>query len=226
MDIILEANNLEKIYDTGNSLTHAVNKVSLMIEKGEKVAITGPSGCGKSTLLHMLGLIILPTYGHVIIQNQNSESLNHSQRAKFRNKFFGYVVQDFALIEENTVYENIEIPLLYREKKMKKSIRVSKVEDILHQVGLSVKINEKVKNLSGGQRQRVAIARAIINEPEIILADEPTGSLDSGVSQEMFSLLNSLVLGGKTLVMVTHNEELAKMCDRQIKMLDGAVISE
>ncbi len=225
MDTIIKLENLVKIYDNGRSKTHAVNGVSLDIQRGEKVAIIGPSGCGKSTLLNLIGLIIKPSEGHIIILDKNANELNENQKARYRNQLFGYVVQDFALVEESTVYENVEIPLLYAQKRIRKTIRKQKVEAVLQKVGLSIKINEKVKNLSGGQRQRVAIARAIVNDPEIILADEPTGSLDSEISKNMFSLLNNLVKEGKTLVMVTHNTDLAKSCDRQVLMLDGTIIS-
>ena len=193
MSNLLKATELRKEYVHGKSKTLAVKNVSLAINKGEMVAVTGPSGCGKTTLLNMLGLIVKPTSGKIIIDSQDTELLTNKRRAIYRNKMFGYIVQDFALIEDYTVFENIEIPLLYSEDKMSKAKRKKIIVDILEQVGLSGKSGEKAVNLSGGQRQRVAIARAIVNDPQIILADEPTGSLDSKTSADILELLCKFV---------------------------------
>lgn len=224
MEAMIEAIELKKEYISGKNKTMAINNISLTINRGEMIAIIGPSGCGKTTLLNMLGLIVRPTSGKIIIDNRETETLSEKERAKYRNKMFGYVVQDFALVEDYTVFENIEIPLLYSSVKMSKAKRKKMIEDVLEQVGLSGKIREKAKNLSGGQRQRVAIARAIVNDPEIILADEPTGSLDSKTGKEIINLLMTLVAKGKTLVLVTHDDSIAQKCDKQIKMFDGKII--
>lgn len=224
MEVIIKANNLKKVYRDGDHMNEAVKGVSIEIYLGEKVAITGPSGCGKTTLLNMLGLVIRPTDGSLYIKGEETSQLSSKKCAQYRNSMFGYVVQDFALIEEESVYENIEIPLIYSEKKKRKSERRALIDDLLRKLGLEDKGNQKVKKLSGGQRQRVAIARAMINNPQIILADEPTGALDSQNANEVFQILNSLIEKGKTLILITHNEELAKRCDRQIRMLDGNIM--
>ncbi|SES70170.1 ABC transporter ATP-binding protein [Anaerobranca gottschalkii] len=223
MEVIIKAMEVKKEYLTGKNKTLAINNISFDVFKGEKLAITGPSGCGKTTLLNILGLIVKPTSGNIIIDSKEISSFKERERARYRNKYFGYIVQDFALIEEFTVYENIEIPLLYTSEKVPRSRRRKLISELLTQVGLEVKINEKVKNLSGGQRQRVAIARAIVNDPEIILADEPTGSLDSKTGEEIMTILDNLVQLGKTLILITHDNGLAQSCDRQIKLLDGKI---
>lgn len=226
MGPILVAEALRKEYANGKNRTLAVDGISLSVRQGEKIAVTGPSGCGKTTLLNMLGLIIPPTQGSIQVNMKNATRLSDKERAAYRNKFFGYIVQEFALIESSTVFENIEIPLLYAQKKPGKSQRRMLIASLVEQMGLSVKMNEKVKNLSGGQRQRVAIARAIVNDPQIILADEPTGALDSDTSNEIFALLEQLVTRGKTLILVTHNLELAARCQRQVTLKDGQKLED
>lgn len=224
MDTILRATRLKKEYIQGSNKILAVRDVSITLKKGEMTAITGPSGCGKTTLINMIGLLVKPSEGNIIIEKKHAETLSVKELAYYRNKMFGYVVQDFALVEDYTVYENIEIPLVYSSNKLSKAKRKEKIKMILGQVGLSIKIDEKVSNLSGGQRQRVAIARAIINDPQIILADEPTGSLDSATSSEIIFLLETLVDKGKTLLLVTHDDKVATRCQEQIKMRDGLIL--
>ena len=224
MEPLLKAIELRKEYTHGNSKTLAVKNISLDINRGEKIAITGPSGCGKTTLLNMIGLIVRPTSGKIIINSEDIKSLSNKNQARYRNNMFGYIVQDFSLVEDYTVFENIEIPLLYSPTRISKMMRKKVISEILEQVGLSIKIDERVANLSGGQRQRVAIARAIVNDPQIILADEPTGSLDSKTSEGVLELLSNLVLKGKTLILVTHDENLAQKCDRQIRIIDGTEV--
>jgi len=224
VDSVIEIRRLKKEYLAGENRIEAVRDISCCFEIGESVAITGVSGCGKTTLINMIGLVIQPTQGQVIINGVDSTNLTHKQRANYRNKIFGYVVQDFALVEDYTAFHNIEIPLLYSVEKMRKSERKRRILAGLEQVGLLEFATTKVRNLSGGQRQRVAIARAIINDPQIILADEPTGSLDSQNTEEVLHLLHSLVAQGKTLLLVTHDQELAQQCQRQIKMADGKLV--
>ncbi|WP_350344460.1 ABC transporter ATP-binding protein [Proteinivorax tanatarense] len=224
MEPIIKGTELKKEFSSGKTKVLAVKDVSIEINKGDKIAITGPSGCGKTTLLNILGLVVKPTSGTVTINSKNTENLSEKELATHRNKVFGYVVQEFALIEEYTVFENIEIPLMYSSDKYSKKKKKEVITDVLKKVDLSVKVNEKAKNLSGGQRQRVAIARAIVNDPQIILADEPTGSLDSQTGEEILKILNSLVKQRKTLVLVTHDHSLAQKCDKQIKMSDGEIV--
>jgi putative ABC transport system ATP-binding protein len=225
-DPIISAASISKIYKSGASRTHAVDDISININKGDKIAITGLSGCGKTTLINMLGLIVKPTAGSISIEGSTIESLNDYSRARLRNKFFGYVVQDFALIEDQSSFSNIEIPLLYSVKKYSRSERRRMIVNIAESLGIQDKLYAKTKHLSGGQRQRVAIARAIVNDPSVILADEPTGSLDIKSGEEVMTILDGLVDQGKTLLLVTHNMELAARCHRRISMLDGKIISD
>jgi putative ABC transport system ATP-binding protein len=220
---LLRATGLSKRFGKGDSSFWAVKDVALDIEAGEKVAITGPSGCGKTTLINMLGLVIPPTEGILSVDGHLLKNLDENKRASFRNQLFGYIVQDYALVEDNTVFDNIEIPLIYARPKKSRAIRRKCVMDVIEQVGLDKKVKEKVKNLSGGQRQRVAIARAIVNNPRIILADEPTGSLDVASGLEIMAIIDGLVSQGKSLFIVTHNIEIASLCNRRIHMIDGKI---
>lgn len=224
MKPILQAIDIKKEYRSGTNITIAVDHVQLSIHQGEKIAITGPSGCGKTTLLNMLGLLTKPTSGQIFINSYDSQLLSEKDRAKMRNSTFGYVVQDFALIENYTAYENVEIPLRYSKEKKNKHIRRKMIMEVLDQLGIKNKIDQKVRYLSGGERQRVAIARAMINNPNIILADEPTGSLDSKTGESIMELLNEVASKGKTLILVTHDESLAKKCDTWIRMKDGKIL--
>lgn len=221
---IIEVRNLKKIYTNKNNSTIAINDVSFSLESKEKIAVIGESGCGKTTLLNMLGLVTVLTSGEIIVNNMLISKMNSKEKAKLRNETFGYIVQDYALIEGYTVYENIEIPLLYSANNNKKSLHKQLILNTLTEVGLSLKINTKINQLSGGQKQRVAIARAIVNDPQIILADEPTGSLDSQTSADIFNLLCKLTDKGKSLLIVTHNDNIASMCDRIIRIKDGLLI--
>ena len=218
---LLQALSLQKMFVTGSTRTNAVQSATLIVNKGEKIAITGPSGCGKTTLLNMLGLVLQPTGGTLLLEGRPAQDLSPARRAALRNSMFGYVVQEYALVESNTVYDNIEIPLLYAKPHIGTLKRREKIDRSMEAVGLAVKRRERVKNLSGGQRQRVAIARALVNDPDIILADEPTGSLDSENSDMVFSLLDQMVQQGKTLILVTHDLNLASRCHRVLHMADG-----
>lgn len=212
---ILEVRGIKKKFNDGKeSEIQVIKGVDFSINKGEKVAIIGASGSGKSTLINLFGQLLKADDGEFFVNNKNVSNLSRKEIAQLRNEFFGYIVQEFALVEEDTSYQNVEIPLLYSKKKLSKVDKKKYILKSLEKVGLLDKVNEKVKNLSGGQRQRVAIARAIVNTPDIILADEPTGSLDANTSKKIISLLDSLVCDGKSLILVTHNKELASSCDK------------
>lgn len=223
MGIILETQQICKIYGDGDQKTTAIDRLDLHISQGESIALTGPSGCGKSTLLNLLGLVIKPTNGKVLLNTEDCSQLRAGRLADYRNRIFGYVVQDYALIEKYTVFENIEIPLLYSRKRISRRTRKELICEVLAKVNLTDKIHAHVGQLSGGQRQRVAIARAIVNNPDIILADEPTGSLDSKNTDEVFRLLLDFVRDGKTLLVATHNLELAALCSKEIRLSDGRI---
>ncbi len=224
MNSLISLNSINKEYSCGNTKIFAVKNVDLTIESGKSISITGPSGCGKSTLLNIIGQITKPTSGNMTINKKPTREYSKNNLAALRNEFFGYIAQNYLLVEGYTVFENVEIPLLYSKNKISKSKRKKLILKTLNKVGLEEKINEDIKNLSGGQQQRVAIARALINNPKVILADEPTGALDSKTSNEIMELLLTLVAEGKTLVMVTHNKEVANKCDVELKMIDGAII--
>ena len=223
MEAILRADNLCKIYGDGDQKTTAIDQINLCVTQGEVIALTGPSGCGKSTLLNLLGLVVRPTAGRIILHSEDCSKASAHELADYRNRVFGYIVQDYALIEKYTVRENIEIPLLYSHKRYSKRARKEMIHDVLVKVDLVDKSQSLVSQLSGGQRQRVAIARALVNNPDIILADEPTGSLDSKNTEEIFSLLLGLVGEGKTLLIATHNQELAARCCIEIRLSDGKI---
>ena len=211
---------VNKIYRTNEIETLALENVNLEINKGEFVSIMGPSGCGKSTLLNIMGLLDNPTNGTIEINGVSLNSMKDRQLAAFRNKTLGFVFQSFHLINSLNVLDNVELPLLYRKIAAKERTRLAK--EVLERVGLSHRMRHMPTQLSGGQCQRVAIARAIIGNPEIILADEPTGNLDSKMGAEIMELLHRLNKeDGRTIVMVTHNEEQAKQTSRTIRFFDG-----
>lgn len=217
---IIELNSVNKIYRTDEIETLALENVNIAIEKGEFVSVMGPSGCGKSTLLNIVGLLDEPTSGSVIIDNTTIGKMSDSKLAAFRNSKLGFVFQSFHLINSLNVLDNVELPLIYRS--MSASERQRRVREVLERVGLSHRLRHMPSQLSGGQCQRVAIARAIVGNPEIILADEPTGNLDSKMGAEVMDLLHSLNKDdGRTIMMVTHNEEQAKLTDRIIRFFDG-----
>lgn len=212
--------NINKIYRTDEIETQALENVNIEIGKGEFVSIMGPSGCGKSTLLNIIGLLDDPTSGNVIIDGTNVAGMKDKQLAALRNSKLGFVFQSFHLIDSLNVIDNVLLPLQYRS--MKESEREGLAKAVLSRVGLSHRMHHRPSQLSGGQCQRVAIARAIVGNPEIILADEPTGNLDSKMGAEVMELLHQLNKeDGKTIVMVTHNEQQAEMTDRIIRFFDG-----
>ena len=212
--------NLEKIYRTKEVETVALENVNLTVDKGEFLSIMGPSGCGKSTLLNFIGLLDAPTSGTVEIDGINTMDMDDKELAKFRNEKLGFVFQSFHLINSLNVLDNVELPLLYRNVGAKE--RRAAAISVLEKVGLSHRMRHFPTQLSGGQCQRVAIARAIIGNPDIILADEPTGNLDSKMGAEVMELLHKLNKeDGRTIVMVTHNEEQAKQTSRTVRFFDG-----
>ena len=212
--------SLSKIYRTNEIETVALENVNLTVDRGEFLSIMGPSGCGKSTLLNIMGLLDAPTTGTIEINGTHTEGMKDKELAAFRNKTLGFVFQSFHLINSLNVLDNVELPLLYR--RVSSSERRKLAQEVLEKVGLSHRMRHFPTQLSGGQCQRVAIARAIIGNPEIILADEPTGNLDSKMGAEVMELLHRLNKeDGRTIVMVTHNEEQAKQTSRTIHFFDG-----
>lgn len=219
--MLIQLKEIKKVYRTREIETTALDNVNIGIEKGEFVSVMGPSGCGKSTLLNIIGLLDQPTAGSVEIDGQPTAGLSDKAMASLRNSKLGFVFQSFHLIPTLNVTDNVELPLLYR-KGVGASERRRLVEDVLDKVGLSHRMRHMPAQLSGGQSQRVAIARAIVGSPEIILADEPTGNLDSRMGAEVMDILHRLNReDGKTIVMVTHNEEQARQTDRIIRFFDG-----
>ncbi|MDQ4139338.1 MAG: ABC transporter ATP-binding protein [Bacteroidota bacterium] len=216
--------DLQKKYITDEVETTALNRVNLEINDGEFVAIMGPSGCGKSTLLNILGLLDNPTYGEFYFQGQNVASYSERQRADLRKTSIDFVFQSFNLIEELTVYENIELPLIYL--KLSGTEIKNRVTTAMEKLQIAHRQHHFPQQLSGGQQQRVAIARAIVCSPQLILADEPTGNLDSTTSQEVMNLLAELNESGTTIIMVTHSSTDAEYSRRIIKLFDGKVITE
>ena len=212
--------SLSKIYRTNEIETVALENVNLTVDRGEFLSIMGPSGCGKSTLLNIMGLLDAPTTGTIEINGTHTEGMKDKELAAFRNKTLGFVFQSFHLINSLNVLDNVELPLLYR--RMGSSERRKLAQEVLEKVGLTHRMRHFPTQLSGGQCQRVAIARAIIGNPEIILADEPTGNLDSKMGAEVMELLHRLNKeDGRTIVMVTHSEEQAKQTSRTIRFFDG-----
>ena len=217
---MIKLTGINKIYRTNEIETLALENVNLDVEKGEFVSIMGPSGCGKSTLLNIMGLLDAPSSGKIEINGTSVENMKDKELAAFRNKTLGFVFQSFHLINSLNVIDNVELPLLYRKMPAKERTRLAK--EVLERVGLSHRMRHMPTQLSGGQCQRVAIARAIVGNPEIILADEPTGNLDSKMGAEVMELLHQLNKeDGRTIVMVTHNEEQAKQTSRTVRFFDG-----
>lgn len=223
---IIRLQGVEKIYRTDEIETLALENVNMDVEKGEFISVMGPSGCGKSTLLNMIGLLDTPTKGTVELCGQQTGQMGDSQLASFRNHNIGFVFQSFHLIPSLNVLENVMLPLIYR-KGGSASERRARAKEVIEKLGLSHRMKHMPGQLSGGQCQRVAIARAIAGNPEIILADEPTGNLDSKMGAEVMALLHELNKEqGKTIVMVTHNEQQAQDTDRIVRFFDGRQVSD
>jgi len=220
---MIRLQNIEKVYRTSNVETLALNSISLDVAKGEFLSIMGPSGCGKSTLLNIMGLLDAPSKGHIKIDDQKTDHLSDKQLAQFRNKKLGFIFQSYHLINDLQVLDNVELPLLYRDSTAKE--RRMLATEALEKVGLANRIKHFPNQLSGGQKQRVAIARAIVGRPEIILADEPTGNLDSAMGSEILDILLQLnQRDGTTIVMVTHDENMAHKTHRLVRLFDGSQV--
>src|SRR6059058_2165477 len=221
---LIKLDSIKKVFYTDEVETHALSGIHLDIRKGEYVSIAGPSGCGKSTLLSILGLLDSPSEGSYQINGEPVESLNPSERARIRNREIGFIFQSFNLIGDLTVYENVELPLTYRG--MSAGERRKRVGEALEKVGMAHRAKHLPSQLSGGQQQRVAVARAVAGEPSILLADEPTGNLDSTNGEAVMDLLRELHDQGATICMVTHDQRYAAHADRSVHLFDGRVIEE
>jgi putative ABC transport system ATP-binding protein len=221
---LLHMESLQKVFYTDEVETHALSEIHLKIKKGEYVSISGPSGCGKSTLLSILGLLDSPTEGNYYLNGQSVANLKMSDRARIRNREVGFIFQAFNLIGDLTVYENVELPLTYRGTPTAE--RKKRVHDALEKVGMAHRMKHYPSQLSGGQQQRVAVARAVCGEPSILLADEPTGNLDSTNGEAVMELMTELHRGGATICMVTHDPRYAKYADRTVHLFDGRIVEE
>lgn len=221
---MIKITNLEKYYRTEEVQTIALNKLSFEVKEGEFVAVMGPSGCGKSTLLNILGLLDDPDGGSFIFNGIEVAGFNERKRANLRKHNIGFVFQSFNLIDELTVFENVELPLIYTG--VKPADRKARVHEVLEKMQIMHRRKHFPQQLSGGQQQRVAVARAVVNNPKLILADEPTGNLDSSNGNEVMDLLTELNEAGTTIIMVTHSEHDAKFSHRIIRMLDGEKVTE
>lgn len=221
---MIKTTDLVKVFRTDEVETTALNKVNITVEKGEFVAIMGPSGCGKSTLLNILGLLDSPSGGQYFFNGEEVARYKEKQRTNLRKGNIGFVFQSFNLIDELTVYENVELPLLYL--KVSPSERKKKINDVLERMKITHRRKHFPQQLSGGQQQRVAIARAVVTRPQLILADEPTGNLDSANGEEVMSLLTELNTEGTTIIMVTHSPSDADKAHRIVQLFDGHIVTE
>ena len=223
-DALIEMKSLKKVFFADEIETHALSNVHLRIRRGEFVAVSGPSGCGKSTLLSILGLLDTPTDGEYLLKGESVEELSASRRARLRNREIGFIFQAFNLIGDLNVYENVELPLTYRGMPAKE--RKRRVERALERVAMAHRMKHFPAQLSGGQQQRVAVARSLVGDPSILLADEPTGNLDSKNGEAVMELLRDLHRNGATVCMVTHDARYERYADRTIHLFDGQVLSE
>src|SRR6201998_2173201 len=221
---LIQITDMTKVFYTDEIETHALSGVHLSVNKGEYVAMSGPSGCGKSTLLSIIGLLDTPTGGRYFLNNKAVENLDFAERARIRNQEIGFIFQSFNLIGDLTVYENVELPLTYRS--MSSPERKKRVQEALEKVGMAHRMRHYPSQLSGGQQQRVAVARALGGSPSILLADEPTGNLESRNGEAVMELLQSLHREGATICMVTHDARFAKHAERTIHLFDGKVVEE
>jgi putative ABC transport system ATP-binding protein len=223
-DSLIQLEGVTKVFTTDEVETHALSGIHMDIKRGEYVSISGPSGCGKSTLLAILGLLDTPSSGTYTLNGKPVQTLKLSERARIRNREIGFIFQAFNLIGDLNVYENVELPLTYRG--MGSAERRKKVHEALERVGMSHRVKHYPSQLSGGQQQRVAVARALAGDPSILLADEPTGNLDSQNGEQVMDLLRELHRSGSTICMVTHDPRYARYSDRAIHLFDGRVVEE
>ena len=221
---LIRLENVSKVFVTDEVETHALSGIHLEIRKGEYLSIAGPSGCGKSTLLAILGLLDSPSEGGYVLNGKPVQNLKLGERARIRNREIGFIFQAFNLIGDLTVYENVELPLTYRG--MGPAERKKRVHDALERVGMSHRVKHYPSQLSGGQQQRVAVARALVGDPAILLADEPTGNLDSANGEAVMDLLRDLHRNGATICMVTHDPRYARYADRTVRLFDGRIVEE
>lgn len=222
---LIELKSIKKIFFTEEVETWALDNISLIVDEGEYVSITGPSGCGKSTLLSVMGLLISPTDGEYYLNGTEVTEISHAEKAKVRNRQIGFIFQAFNLIGEMSVFQNVELPLTYR-KDINATQRRDAVIKALEQVDMQHRQGHFPSQLSGGQQQRVAVARALVGNPKVLLADEPTGNLDSKNAQVVMELLSSLHKQGSTIVMVTHDPSSAEQAERQVSLFDGKVVED
>lgn len=218
---LIKITEIAKIYQIGNETIHALRSVSLSIQKGEFIALMGPSGSGKSTLMNILGCLDTPTKGEYVLNGKEVSQMSDNELAEVRNKEIGFVFQTFNLLPRSTALDNVALPLVYAG--INKENRTIKAEEVLSSVGLGDRMDHKPNELSGGQRQRVAVARALVNNPSIILADEPTGNLDTKTSIEIMALLEEIHQKGNTIILVTHEEDIAKHAHRIVRLRDGVI---
>jgi len=223
-DDVIKLENITRHFKVGTEIVRALRSISLTIKKNEFVALMGPSGSGKSTLMNLLGCLDTPTSGTYILNNSDVSKLDDNHLAEIRNKEIGFVFQTFNLLPRSTALENVMLPLIYAG--FNKNNRLTRAEDVLGHVNLTDRMLHKPNELSGGQRQRVAIARALVNKPSIILADEPTGNLDSKTSIEIMGLMEEIHESGNTIIVVTHEEDIARHAHRIIRLIDGQVASD
>ncbi len=224
MSTIIDIKNITKLYEMGTEKLYALKGVDVVIERNEYVAIMGPSGSGKSTLMNIIGCLDTPTSGNYKLNGKDVHEMDDDELAEIRNKEIGFVFQTFNLLPRSNALHNVELPLIY--SGLSKSERIKRAEETLTNVGLGDRMKHKPNELSGGQRQRVAVARALVNHPSIILADEPTGNLDTKTGEEIMALFADLNKNGNTIILVTHEEDIAKHADRIIKIRDGMIESD
>lgn len=219
---LLSLENLGKTYETGSFSVEVLKGLTFDIHKGEFIALMGPSGSGKSTLMNILGCLDIPTVGNYLLDGKNVSLANDEELAEIRNEKIGFIFQTFNLLAKYTALDNVALPLIYAGKE--KAERMERASAVLHKVGLGDRMHHKPNELSGGQRQRVAIARALVNNPAILLADEPTGNLDSTTTLEILDLFDELHQAGNTIIMVTHEDEVGQRAEKIIRMMDGKVV--
>ncbi len=219
--MLIDIKNITRRYQIGDEVVHALRGLSLQIEKNEYIALMGPSGSGKSTMMNMLGCLDTPTSGEYYFEDQDVAKMNDDELAEIRNKKIGFVFQNFNLIPRSNVFHNVELPMIYAGRDI--ATRKKMTMEAIEKVGLGARAKHKPNELSGGQRQRVAIARALVNNPSIILADEPTGNLDSKTGEEIMNVFEDLYRAGNTIIVVTHEEDIASHARRVIRLRDGVV---